>query len=540
MMVGNFPRPRFIKIALLSFMWGCAPLPQISAEPQAGQVPQPLSVVDPSLRRDTLIILPNPALEQSALPEFSAVDTLPAFAGDSSVNAADDSDLRFTEESALPDLQPAFLEPTPASPAEPAPSVAPSAPQSDANATPSSAASDFALPWENTSAPAAAIAAQNIPPALRRDIRVGISLSAAKFTLACQTQCQISVDGAAPRSGTGALTATLSGSTVKIAVGSHGWNAQRQVVVSDAAGRENYVEINGKKYRGSMELRPSGGKIAVVNQLPVELYLQGVVPGEIGRLDSSMFAALETQAVAARTYAYRHFASRQSQGFDVFDDTRDQVYQGLSGEAPLANAAISATAGVVMLHQNQLIDAYYHSTCGGHTADLQTWGRSGLSYLQAVPDVDPQGKAWCQASSYSSWSFTYTWNELSAIVKAHLSKGQPEPLLNFNRITKVTVLDYLPGGRVGRVLYVTDQGNFTVWGDKNRWILRSPPRGDKTLPSAWFLVDQNPQGVTIQGKGFGHGIGMCQMGVRAKAKQGWDYATILQSYYPAVQLRQWR
>ena len=93
---------------------------------------------------------------------------------------------------------------------------------------------------------------------------------------------------------------------------------------------------------------------------------------------------------------------------------------------------------------------------------------------------------------------------------------------------------------MGNVHYVTDKGNFRVSGDKNRWILRSPPNGAKTLPSAWFLIAQNPQGVTIQGKGFGHGIGMCQMGVRAKAKQGWDYAKILLSYYPAVQLVQWQ
>ena len=101
-------------------------------------------------------------------------------------------------------------------------------------------------------------------------------------------------------------------------------------------------------YPGSIMFRNTNGKLDAINSVDVEDYLRGVIPYEIGKLDSSRIEALKAQAVAARTYAYKHFNSRESVGFDVYADTKDQVYKGLESATPLTDAAVKATAGVVM------------------------------------------------------------------------------------------------------------------------------------------------------------------------------------------------
>ena len=431
MSLDHWAKKPLVCIGISALFFACAPLPNAMAEPQAGQPPRPLTgsapddslplfeapqqTIDltfdekppPSLRRDTLVVLPavssDTAISEGEILEFD----------DKLAEKAAVEDFEFPPETADFALPADFDE-----------------------------VHDFAEDLVESVAQAL-VRSLPTPTDFRRDIRVGLSFNTAKLTLKCQTKCRLHTDKKYQGHGSGTISVQVHGGALRI-TSSQGktWQAKSLAWINDDASRENYVEINKKKYRGTVELRPQGGKILVVNQLPVELYLQGVVPGEIGRLDSSMFAALESQAVAARTYAYRHFGSRQSLGFDVFDDTRDQVYQGLSGEAALPNQAVRSTAGVVMLHNQQLINAYYLSTCGGHTADLQTWGQNSLSYLQAVPDVDEHGKAWCQASSYSNWSFTYTWEQLSRIVKTHLSKGHPDTLINFNRISNVVILAF--------------------------------------------------------------------------------------------------
>ena len=123
-------------------------------------------------------------------------------------------------------------------------------------------------------------------------------------------------------------------------------------------------ELASACYPGHFYVSASKGLINAVNVVDVEEYLRGVVPYEIGKLDSSRFSALESQAIAARTYAYKHFGSRESLGFDVYADTKDQVYKGLASATPLTDSAVKATAGIVMTYDGQFIIAYYHSPAG--------------------------------------------------------------------------------------------------------------------------------------------------------------------------------
>jgi len=379
----------------------------------------------------------------------------------------------------------------------------------------------------------------DLPEALRRPIRVGIFTDRRVHHIECGEFCRITLDDGSSGRVAGSLEAQIYSGHLIFTGDGHRYLSERNLATIQAWNDGDFVRINGKSYRGILEVALTNGYLRVVNILPVEDYLRGVVPNEIGRLDSTMFEALKAQAVAARTYAYKHFNSRVSQGFDVYADVHDQVYEGHDGESALANQAIDESYGVVMQWKGSLIEAYYHSTCGGHTESMEAWNKAPVPYMQAVPDLDPQGNSWCSLSSYSTWEYHYSWSEFSRLAKLYINTASPDTLLIFNRIYKVSILDRLPGHRVGRVLFNTDRGPFIVRGDKNRWLFRLPNAADKTLPSAWFDVFQDADGLTVRGRGFGHGIGLCQMGARAMAKANIDYKEILWHYYPNVDLVKW-
>ncbi len=143
-------------------------------------------------------------------------------------------------------------------------------------------------------------------------------------------------------------------------------------------GEREAVRLDGHSYRGELLIYPDGhGGLQVVNYLPVEDYLRSVVPAEIGRLDDqSCLEALKAQAVASRSFVMSKLRSIREFHFDVSDGTRDQVYKGMSNENRDADRAIRETAGECMLYKGKPIPAFYHSTCGGRTAEpSEVWGR---------------------------------------------------------------------------------------------------------------------------------------------------------------------
>jgi stage II sporulation protein D len=141
------------------------------------------------------------------------------------------------------------------------------------------------------------------------------------------------------------------------------------------------------RYRGRLLVFLNGrGALNLVNELPVEEYLRGVVPRELGPDLYPRLDALKAQAVAARTYALRHLGEFAEEGFDLCAEPRCQVYGGVAAEHPLSDRAVAETAGEVLLHGGELIEALYSATCGGHTEDAEVvfpWLRA--PYLQGVP-----------------------------------------------------------------------------------------------------------------------------------------------------------
>lgn len=304
------------------------------------------------------------------------------------------------------------------------------------------------------------------------------------------------------------------------------------------------LTVRNAPYRGELRIQQAtGGGITVVNRLDMETYLLGVVPREIGRFDLDIYEAIKAQAVAARTYAITYLGRRQQQGFDVYATVEDQVYGGAAAENATVNRAVRETAGEILTYNGQPITAYYHSTCAGQTAAIdEVWNNAPVPYLISVRDVDPSGQAYDRASSRFRWEERWTHDQLVGILNRTLADS-----LGGRRISQIRdmrVLERTPSDRVRRMRIETDAGSFTVGKDRVRWILPPIRNGNPTgiLNSSKFDVTLTRSGgrvteIVAAGGGWGHGIGMCQVGAMGRARAGQDYRTILRTYYPGTEIR---
>ena len=205
---------------------------------------------------------------------------------------------------------------------------------------------------------------RRIPENLDRPIRVGIFVGVKELYIKYRGE---------------KIKVTASGQNIKLQSGFRSIEMEsREFSANDGeciAVAPDTKHLEKSCFPGMVLFKAEKGKVTAINAVDVEDYLRGVVPYEIGKLDSSRIEALKAQAVAARTYAYKHFGSRESLGFEVYADTKDQVYKGLESATPLTDNAVKATRGIVMTYGGDFIIAYYHSTCGGKTETMATWGR---------------------------------------------------------------------------------------------------------------------------------------------------------------------
>ncbi len=313
-------------------------------------------------------------------------------------------------------------------------------------------------------------------------------------------------------------------------------NARRLRLVS--VNPYNLVDLGAAVYRGNLHiLGDPDGDISAINVLGVEDYLRGVLPYELGTVDREALEALKAQAIVARTYAYKRMLRSGNQDFHLYSDVQDQVYKGVRGEYLLSDRAVWETRGMAVTHADTLALCYYFSTCGGHTASKdEVWGGGAIPYLTARGDTDDTGEPWCKASKYSAWTEEWTASQLTGILRRNLRSAGVGDYPNFNVLKDLDVVQRASCGRIRVLRLQTDRGPIQVKGDKVRWALRPAATESKILPSAWFNVKLAGGKVTAEGKGFGHGVGLCQVGAigRARAKQ--NYREIIQAYYQGVQI----
>jgi stage II sporulation protein D len=302
-----------------------------------------------------------------------------------------------------------------------------------------------------------------------------------------------------------------------------------------------FVVWNGKRYRGSLEISRTDSGYLVVNNVPMDSYLRGVVPLEIGNRTSAEMAAVQAQAVAARTYAYKHL--NPARAFDMYATVQDQVYGGVDAEKPLSDSAIETTADIIVLYNGQPITTPYHSTCGGSTAGVsEVWyDQPDEPYLRPVSDKIPgRDHYYCDPSPRFAWTQSYDAAGLRAVLEKYLAQYTNAPKTGLGRITDIREAGRTPSGRMRALAVQTDAGTYTLRGNDIRFVLRDPKGAILNSTLISVAEDKTDGGtvssLTISGRGYGHGIGMCQWGAIGRARAGQNFRTILETYYPGTTL----
>jgi stage II sporulation protein D len=273
--------------------------------------------------------------------------------------------------------------------------------------------------------------------------------------------------------------------------------------------------VDGRHYRGVIEVSRAARGLRVVNEVPLEAYVAGTLLGEVHEAWGA--AVLQAQAVAARTYALHRRARAAGRDWDLEASTRGQVYLGADGESEAAWAAVDATRGQVLAFGGELILAAFHATAGGRTASAEeVWGEP-LPYLVSVAvegeDLSPD---------------TYWRAPVSAEELGRNLEGLGHRV---GRVAAVEMAERTPSGRCAALLVRGSRGAARVPAADLRRAL-----GEARLRSTLFEVRPAADGFVFVGSGRGHGVGMSQWGARALAGRGADYRAILHRFYPGARL----
>jgi stage II sporulation protein D len=314
-------------------------------------------------------------------------------------------------------------------------------------------------------------------------------------------------------------------------------SAREATVIARPLDRDGTIGFNGKRWRGELAITSAADGLIVVNRLPMDDYLKGVVPLEIGTSSMIDAPAVEAQAVSARSYAVTHIAGA-GRLWDMRATVSDQVYGGASAETSVGNASVDATSGLVLLYGGHVVNAPYYSTCGGSTAEPQdVWRTSPEPYLKRVSDQIPgTNHYYCEGAPKYRWTRVFGREALRENIARYMAT-LPGRSGYVSSVRAVTVTDVTPAGRVATLTVDTDRGSLVLRGNEMRNALRLP--SGEILYSTYFSVDavngrDGVETLTLSGGGNGHGVGMCQAGAIGRARAGQDFRTILQTYYPGT------
>jgi len=275
------------------------------------------------------------------------------------------------------------------------------------------------------------------------------------------------------------------------------------------------LRFAGRPWRGYLTVLINAGRLTVISHMPLESYLVGVVNGEV---DSSWpMEAVKAQVVAARSYALYQRNAR-SLIYDLKTDVSDQVYAGVASEDERAKNAVKQTRGQVLYKGGDLVQTFFHSSCGGNTTSaLEVWG-------MAQPGQEGIFCGECEEAPYARWNLPLETGEIIRAVKAL-----------YPRVDRVSTLGVHRRSRDGRVqtLFVeTGKGRVLIDAGEFRREM-----GYRRLPSTNFSLGVSGDRIVLTGEGYGHGVGLCQWGARGSALRGMNYRQILGKYYVGAEVR---
>ncbi|MDF1524843.1 MAG: SpoIID/LytB domain-containing protein [bacterium] len=271
----------------------------------------------------------------------------------------------------------------------------------------------------------------------------------------------------------------------------------------------------GRPFRGYLTVLISAGRLMVVSQMPLEFYLVGVVNGEI---DSSWpMDAVKAQVVAARSYALYQMKV-QALYYDLKTDVTSQVYAGFDSEDERTREAVKSTRGQVLYKDEELIQTFFHSSCGGNTTSArEVWG-------MAQPAQEGVYCGECEEAPYARWNLPLEAGEIIRAVKAFFPGVDGVSSMGVHRRSR--------DGRIQTLFAETGKGRVLFDAGEFRKEM-----GYRRLPSTSFSLGMSGDRIILTGQGYGHGVGLCQWGARGSALRGMDYKQILRKYYVGAEIR---
>ena len=347
-----------------------------------------------------------------------------------------------------------------------------------------------------------------------------------QITISASSCCTLTRTGAQDKlascASTDSISLEASDSGIVLKQGSAGsTDAGPSVTITpdDPSGTIN-IDSQGrasKAYHGSIEINIKSCSLQLVNVIAIEDYLPGVLAGEMP--SSYPIEALKAQAIAARTYTLDNLRKHSSSGCDLCDSSHCQVYEGALNEKQSCKQAVADTKGITLTYNGKLASTLYCADCGGATQDYSELYSDTIPYLCTVKEPDDV--------AHDSWEVTYTLQDLAAKLAKAGIKGA-------DGLQKIVVSKTSASGRAVSIDITGAASTTAITGGTLRSAL-----GQATIKSTLFTIECSPDGqVTFKGKGFGHGIGLCQVGSKGLASPPYNYTCeqILQHYYPGTVL----
>ena len=280
--------------------------------------------------------------------------------------------------------------------------------------------------------------------------------------------------------------------------------------------KKNLLRANGSSFRGTLSVVETAGGIMLINTVPLEHYIGGIINNEIS--SSWPLDAIKAQAIIARSYAIWRIKERAGELYHVTGTSQDQVYTGAGAEDVRAVKGVQETYGEVLTYGGEVALTLYHSNAGGKTeAAVNVWG-GNYRYLKSVRSAGDK------VAPHYSW----TYKVKEATLRSAFTRGG----YDVGEIKRISVKKKSPTGRV-KLAIVTSKGEKAVkiTGEDLRKVA-----GYGNVKSTLFKVSKSGGSFLFKGKGSGHGVGLSQWGAKAMAEKGRSYKKILKHYYPATRL----
>lgn len=268
-------------------------------------------------------------------------------------------------------------------------------------------------------------------------------------------------------------------------------------------------QLESRNYEETVLLYAEAGRIRMINSIDEERYIAGVIEAEVGANRTPEF--YKAKAIICRTYLYRHIDRHEAEGFHLCDEVHCQAYKGQCRHSELIKSSVLDTKGIILTDKadSKPILATYHSNCGGETESARNAWQTDLPYLIPVTDK------FCTSQPNALWQKKIPLDEWLSYLMKNGFKPDPQIVTDFgfqqvHRIPEYTVNDFsLPVKQI---------------------------RTDRQLRSTFFSISVGNDTVLLEGKGYGHGVGLCQEGAMEMGNRGYKYGEIISHYYKYVNL----